>query len=172
MPAIILTALRWLGLKGGVILALILALGVQQARIEGFLWIDGYKDQIASLWGSLAKIESAQKEAKANAIAAKAETERKYAQKAMEADREHQTELADARASADAYIRAHRVPAGTCGASSGAVAAGGDSDTGVPASVPANVIVAEADVRACTDLYTYGVKAHDWALSLSQHEPH
>jgi len=169
-----LTAIaRFLGIKGGVILALVLAIGVQTARIEGFLWLDGLKDRIASLRGSLAEIQAAQKVAEYRAIAAKAEAERKYAEKAKEIDREHQAELADASARADRYITANRVQCPSVGSQgSGAIAAtedhsaaGGDG-SGSTAIVDAVAVDAE-DIRICTTNTARLQSVREWAASLA-----
>lgn len=166
-----LTAIaRFLGIKGGVILALACLLGVQTARIEGFLWLDGLKDRIASLRGSLAEIQAAQKVAEARAIAAKLEAERKYAEKAKEIDREHQAELADASARAERFIAARRVQCPSNGSQgSGAVAPAEDSSAGFPqgASSPPELVGVEPDdIRICSENTVKAVKAHQWAKGL------
>ena len=170
-----LTAIaRLLGIKGGVILALVCLLGVQTARIEGFLWLDGLKDRIASLRGSLAEIQAAQKVAEARAIAAKLEAERKYAEKAKEIDREHQAELADASDRAARYIAANRVQCPSVGSpGSGAVAAadgsGATSSDGPGSTAIVDAVAVEAeDIHICTTNTSRLQAVRDWAKGLSR----
>lgn len=168
-----LTAIaRFLGIKGGVILALVLALSWQTVRIEGFLWIDGFKDRIASLRGSLAEIQAAQEVAQYRAIAAKAEAERKYAEKAKEIDREHQAELADASDRAERHIAANRVQCPSVGSQgSGSIAAAedhsaaGSDGSGSTAIVDAVAVEAE-DIRICTTNTARLQSVRDWAKGL------
>ena len=80
-------------------------------------------------------------------------------------DIEHDKELADARSAADEYIRTHRVRL-TAPIHSSAPAKAGN--TAISQAMPArpDVVVSEADVRACTDAATYAMSAHNWAMNL------
>lgn len=83
----------------------------------------------------------------------------KEKEQARAADVSHEKELADARSATDRYIDAHRVqPARSCNSAPAATA-----DPGVPQEVPALVVMDQADVRACGDIYTYAVEAYRWA---------
>jgi hypothetical protein len=87
-----------------------------------------------------------------------------YTEKAHEADTKHDDMVAEAFDATARYIDKHRLqPADrTCQAPA---PASGDG-AGVPPEVPAGVVVGEADVRACADLYAYAVSARSWAQSL------
>lgn len=87
-----------------------------------------------------------------------------YTEKAHEADTKHADMVAAAFDATQRYIAQHRLqPADrTCQAPA---PASGDG-AGVPAEVPSGIVVGEADVRACADLYAYSVSAHQWARSL------
>lgn len=75
----------------------------------------------------------------------------------------YQSSLTESRSADDEYIDTHRVrPANAVCASPTPKA---DSPA-VPAPVPTDVVMAEADVRACGDLYTYSVNSHNWAVQL------
>jgi hypothetical protein len=119
---------------------------------------------------TIAKFSVAQKQATAAAQAAHDAQEQRYKDLANAADKDHASALADAGAATDRYISTHRVPACPAGRAAGSAsssASGGSS--GIPASLPASsVMVDDTDVHACSDLYAYSVKAHDWAASLGQ----
>lgn len=86
-----------------------------------------------------------------------------YKDAANVADTHHDEMVADAFDATARYVQSHRVQADrTCKAP----AAPASSDPGVPPPVPSGVVVGEADVHACADLYAYSASAHDWAQSL------
>jgi hypothetical protein len=114
----------------------------------------------------MARVAAAQVEAERIAQQALAETERKYRMKADEADAHYQAGLADARDATADYIRTHRVRAETPRSTGQAVAGAQGGGPGVPEAVPAGVVVDEADVQACANLYAYALAAHDWAAGL------
>jgi hypothetical protein len=99
--------------------------------------------------------------------AQKAAYEAKYKEMAHEADEQVERAQADALAATDRYIAAHRVQRNQGGVSA-PVATASDSGSVVPETVPAGIVMGEADVRACAALYPYAVEAHNWAVSLSQ----
>lgn len=87
-----------------------------------------------------------------------------YEEVANAADTHHTDMVAEAFDLTERYINQHRVQpqGGTCKAP----AAPASGDTSVPPPVPSGVVVGEADVHACADLYAYSASAHDWAQSL------
>jgi hypothetical protein len=111
---------------------------------------------------------AAQAQAAERAQAALRHQEHIYVVKARETEHEYESNLADARASADRYIAANRVRNQTAARdASAALASAPGRDPGVPASLPADaVMVSERDVQACTDAVTYAIGAHDWAKGL------
>lgn len=90
----------------------------------------------------------------------------KEKEQARAADQHHAKELADARSATDRYIAANRVrKPGNCHSPAPA-----SSVAGVSQEVPTLVVMDQADVRACGDLYAYALEAHRWALSLDKVE--
>jgi hypothetical protein len=123
----------------------------------------------AELAQTVATFEAAQAEAERLHLAAKAETERRYAALAERADNDHERNQAAASTATDRFIAANRVqPCPVAGATGGTVAAADDHVAGVPASVPAGVVLGEADVRACAALYAYGAAAHEWGRGIGE----
>lgn len=120
-----------------------------------------------------AKFRQAQAAAMAIAEVTLHHQEAEYAAKASEADHEYARQEANAHASADAYIAAHRIAAGmraaaAAGDASATPASAKGGSPGVPASVSGDaVVVSGGDVQACTDATTYALKAHDWANSIN-----
>ncbi len=94
----------------------------------------------------------------------KAAYEARYKDLAHDADKQVEQAQSEALAATDAFIERNRVRGGGVSAP---VAAASDSSTGVPESVPAGIIVGEADVRACSALYPYAVAARAWALDVA-----
>ena len=123
----------------------------------------------AELAAAVEAYEDAQAESERLHLAAKAEQERRYAELAERADNDHDRNQAAASTATDRFIAANRVRdcRPVAGATSGAVAAPDDHDTGVSESLPAGIVLGEVDVRACAALYTYAVSAHDWAKGLA-----
>lgn len=111
---------------------------------------------------------AAQAEATVIAQRALEATEAEYRSKADEADKAFQSKLADARRAADAYVSAHRVRSQAVARdASGTLASAESGRASIPANLPTDaVLVSERDVQACTDAVTYGIEAHDWALTL------
>ncbi len=136
--------------------------------LSGWLW-HGKSEAIAGRAADRAAYVAAQEEAEMRALAAKAETERKYERIATDADLSHARALADARAATDRYIAARRVrPEAAACSASGSDPAPGNPHSELPAGMPSGVVMAEADVRACSDLYDYAVSAHEWAVRLGR----
>jgi len=69
---------------GGVAVAALTLAAVQTVRIEGFLFVDGYKDEVASLQKKVSDMETASNEAWMLAQKQVAETEAHYAKLAKE----------------------------------------------------------------------------------------
>lgn len=139
------------------------------AVLLGFAWAwQGWAAEKALRNADRAAYVTAQAEATVIAQRALEATEAEYRSKADEADKAFQFKLADARRAADAYVSAHRVRSQAYqGSPSGTPASAESGRTSVPASLPTDaVMVSERDVQACTDAVTYGIKAHDWALTL------
>lgn len=168
IPPFIFSAASRLGIKGGVILALILALAVQTARIEGFLWFRGLKAELALKQAQIDKIRDAQETAELKAIAAKLQAERKYAEKAKEADSAHAKELAGALDRASAFIRANRVQCPQVGNSLSRSVAAAEGGSAEGADGPDHVAVMAADVMICTENTERLRAAKAWAESLSR----
>lgn len=141
-----------------VIAPLLIALGVQTARIEGFLWFDGLKADLAECKANHAR--EVQEAEQARAIA-KAKSD----QLAKESTRAHEIRAPENRAAAVRYIERNRIVRTEAPATQ---ARAGD-DPGAPAQAPADAIlvaVTDADVLACTDASTYALDAWEWIEGL------
>lgn len=139
------------------------------AVLLGFAWAwEGWATEKALRKADRAAYVAAQAEATVIAQRALEATEAEYRSKADEADKAFQSKLADARRAADAYVSAHRVRSQAVARdASGTLASAESGRASVPASLPTDaVLVSERDVQACTDAVTYGIEAHDWALTL------
>ena len=135
---------------------LLIALGVQTARIEGFLWFDGMKADLAKCKASHAR--EVQEAEQARAIA-KAKSD----QLAKESTRVHEIRAPENRAAAVRYIDRYRIVRAEAPASQ----AGAGDDPGAPVEAPAvAVMVSSADVIACTDASTYALDAFEWIEGL------
>jgi len=122
------------------------------------------KTEIAEL---VSEYTREQAEAERLALAAKAETERRYQDLAERTDDEHARTQAVASDATDRFIADNRVQPCPVGSASGTALASPDSgDPGVSAPVPADVVMGEAEVRSCAALYAYSVAAHEWAGGL------
>lgn len=115
MPGI-LTIARMIGIKGGIALAFLLFLGVQTARIEGFLWWDGFKEIISDLRAEngflridLDSIKLAQKIATDKAVEAKRQADQLAAQQKEQSDARLEQALRDKRVLAARYAAANRL---------------------------------------------------------------
>lgn len=103
--------------------------------------------------------------------AQKAAYEARYKDLAHDADEQVERAQSDALAATERYIADHRVRPNQSGVSA-PVAATDDSGSGVSESLPAGIVMGEADVRACAALYPYAVEAHNWAVGLSDNPAH
>ena len=135
---------------------LLIALGVQTARIEGFLWFDGLKANLAECKASHAR--EVQEAEQARAIA-KAKSD----QLAKESTRVHQIRAPENRAAAVRYIDRYRIVR----TEAPAPQAGAGDDPGASAQAPTDaVLVSSADILACTDASTYALDAWEWIEGL------
>ena len=135
---------------------LLIALAVQTARIEGFLWFDGYKVNLAECKANHAREVQEAEHARAVAKA-------KSDQLAKESTRAHEIRAPENRAAAVRYIERNRIVR----AEAPATQAGAGDDPGAPAQAPAVAgMVSSADVIACTDASTYALDAFEWIEGL------
>lgn len=134
------------------IVPLLFALGVQTARIEGFLWFDGYKANLAECKADHAREVQEAEQARADAKA-------KSDQLAKETERAHEVRAPANRAAAVRYIDRYRIVR----TEAPATEARASDDPGAPVEAPADaVMVSSADVLACTDAATYALDAWEW----------
>ena len=164
-----------IGISGAVIAVLGASLAVQTVRIEGFkVWPiehTGYKAENSDLKADLAKIRTAQAEASQRALTERLRQQTRYRLLSEQAD--HEIEQIQERADLalrDYAIRNRVFPQAPRGASGGTVAASGDSDSGVPAELPADAIVGVsfADLQICTDNSLIALEAFNWAQGLNE----
>lgn len=94
-------------------------------------------------------------------------TEARYRSKANDADRSHTEALADARSATDAYLARVRTKAASCPASTTVASAQGGSAS-VPEPVSAELVMAEADVRAAAEWQAFGSECRAWALTITE----
>lgn len=139
----------------------LLALCAVLAAFSAYSWHGWGKERERFAAYRAAGVEAAKQQADLRASETQA-----YKDKANVATRQHAANLAAARDDTARYIAAHRVrpEGGSCTADPQRQA----DPAGQPAPVPAGVVVDQADVQACGDLYAYAVTAHDWALSVAQ----
>lgn len=173
MMAILLGAFGWLKSALSAAFALVvkyptIAAIIALVCMSAWLWHgwNGAAEERDIARAQTAEIIKASEEATRLAVAARAETEKRYKDLANATDKEHEAALADARDATDAFIAANRVRAKVCPGQAIAAAQGGSAS--VPAEVSTGIIVGESDVRACGDLYSYAVGAHNWAAGLGE----
>jgi len=135
---------------------LLIALAVQTARIEGFLWFDGLKADLVECKANHAReVQEAEQ--------ARAEAKAKSDQLAKESERAHEIRAPENRAAAVRYIDRYRIVR----TEAPATQAGAGDDPGAPAQAPADaVLVSSADILACTDASTYALDAWEWIEGL------
>lgn len=154
-----------LGIKGGIIIALCLALAVMWWRA------DTISEQRDEARATIAEMEAAQVVAERAHLAAKAKAEADYRNLAQRIDTDAQQAHVAAMDAASRYIAANRVRCPAVGGPSGGTApAPADRDTGVHPELSRDslVAVADDDVRACSAWVSYGISAREWALELEQ----
>ena len=136
-------------LYAGAIVA-ILALCAWVWRIDSLR--ASHKEQAASIAREYAAFRKEMTDRTAEALA-------KEKEQARAADVKHAQSLADVRDDTDRFIAARSVrkAAAGCGASPA------PASPGVPAEVPTQAVVDNADVRTCGDLYSYALDAYEWA---------
>ena len=138
------------------IVPLLFALGVQTARIEGFLWFDGYKANLAECKADHAREVQEAEQARADAKA-------KSDQLAKETERAHEVRAPANRAAAVRYIDRYRIVR----TEAPATEARASDDPRAPVEAPADaVMVSSGDVLACTDAATYALDAYDFIQGL------
>lgn len=149
-----------IGIKGGIALAFLLALSIQTARIEGFLWWDGLKAVIASLRAEngilridLDSIKLAQKIATEKAVEAKRQADERAARQQEESDERLEQALRDKRDLAARYAAANRLR--TKGAA--------DSGSG-GTDLPCAPATAESPDGACGDAELLAVTKADFDI--------
>jgi hypothetical protein len=151
-------------LGGGLALA-VLGIGVQTVRIEGFLFVKGYKAQVAGLKKNLEDMRVASKIATEQQIAlndARTNTETKNAEID---DVKFEAAQGNASNAATVYIDRFRVrPERVCPGTTDSTPQG--SVPVVPEALPAAaVMVSEDDVRKCTSATAYAIAAHNSAVT-------
>lgn len=146
-----------------------IALAVQTARIEGFLWFDGLKDKLAKAEATIAQMELASEQARKDQIAANLATEARYRAKAEKTDVEYRETLQGALRAADRYAAANRVPA-HCARSPGTALAPAEGDDpprdNGPGETAELVAITREDFDALTENTIRLQAAHDWATGL------
>jgi hypothetical protein len=158
--------LAWGAVKNGTTAAFswigrnpLLALVIGLCCLSAWLWHgrSTARDELAQHIAAEKAATGAQKR-----VNAAAETH--YKEVANVADTKHDDMVAEAFDATARFIQSRRVQpeGGACKAP----APTADQDPGVPAEVPTGVVVDQADVHACADLYAYSVSALDWAQSL------
>lgn len=145
--------------------------------LSGWLWwgkgnaIEERDAAVAGRKADRAAYTAAQAEALRLALAAKAATEARYKAHAERIDRDHETELADARDATADYIARNRVRGQGAGSATGGTATAADNrGPGVLPEMPAGsfVAVSDVDVQRCSDATAYALSAREWALGLAR----
>jgi Tfp pilus assembly protein PilE len=118
----------------------------------------------------LASVEAGQERARAAQQAALDAEQARYDELAERTQNAHETTRVVVRDATDRFIAERGVRQDNqCVASGTSAPASGDG-AGLPAPVPTHVVVDQADVRACGDLYNYSVAAHLWAVGLADED--
>lgn len=165
----------WVALVGAVVAASLIFGAVQTVRLEGFkIWpfeITGWKQRALDAENSLEQLPAAMERNRAAqqaVIDAEAERTRDISERG---DNEQARDQAIARSDTDRFVADNRVRACPAGGDGGRTDPGAaDLDPRVPEALPTGVVVGEADVRACADLYVYAVSAHNYAMRLANPE--
>ena len=129
---------------------------------------DRHKDERDLALAQIEEMKQASAESLRRAKAQKAAVEQRYRDLAKQKDVEHEKELAQANDATDRYISSHRVRS-CAGSPTGRSASTAENHSaGVSEGLSPNPLVAltDSDVRACGAAVVYGVKAHEWAISL------
>jgi hypothetical protein len=178
IPATITLKGIWAAMIALAFAVLLVLLGVQTVRIEGFkVWpisVEGWKPEAERLQHDLDNVKAAQGIALQKAQAAKAATEKKYADLAETTDANEQKARAQAMGDAERYIAAHRVRNQAAGGSAGRTAASAE-DHGTASGDGAGsapeldeVAVSADDIRICTVNTSRLEAVRTWAVDLTK----
>jgi len=151
---------------GGVALAALAFATAQTIRIEGFLFIHGFKQDLADRDKQIVDMKAASKANRAEAERQAKEQQAKLDAATKDANDAYKQaqQVTDDRTRA--YLASHRLRA-DCGISAPATVAEG-KDSGVPAGVQADtgmVAIRETDLQALVDWLQIGVAAHNEAVA-------
>ncbi len=176
IPPTLLTFATRIGVKGAIIAALVLALGWQTARIEGFaIWpvkITGLKADLAACERDKADLVAASAEAHERAVQARMAQQARFQIIAEKADVQLEEARRDALADARAFIDRNRVHQnGLRGGGTIAPASDRDPGSGLQAGpapeLDGFVAVPESDVLICTDTTLRLEAVQAWAAGLN-----
>lgn len=138
---------------------------VQTVRIDGFLFIQGYRERLSAANQTIADMKQASKEAWAKQIALNEQRRKSDTDNAEKSDEAYKHEASNANDAAIRYIDRWRVRENSC--SSGPDSAAQSSNPGVPETMPADAVMVSArDVQACTGATAYAIEAHNHAVRL------
>lgn len=158
-------ALAWLKSRLSALLGVVVRYPLQAALILSLCacwWLWRGKERAQD---NLTAAYAAWDKAKVDQEALRVKERADYERKADAADTEYHAALAGVRADTARFIASRRVQPSRISAAQPV----SEADTAaVPEAVPSGVVVGEADVRACADLYVYAVSAHDWAVSVGK----
>ena len=173
----LISALGWLRRAAQALAGLVVRYPLQAvivAELVACVWLwSGWNGAIAerdAIRLDLNAIKAASEQAAHNAKVAHDADEARYKALAERKDDEARKAIADARAAADAYIRAHRVR-GAAGSAHGTAApaeSGSAASADGQGSAPDMVAVTADDVRICTSNTIRLEAARDWALGLGE----
>lgn len=147
------------------IIPLCLALAWQTARIEGFLWFDGYKEKLQACRDEKRLLVEAGKRNLQEQIAQRERDKATFQRATERAKVNNVKERALGHSGLDRYIAANRVRKdyrGSTASNSGQGPASGSADE-LPNGA---VLVSEADLRICTDNTAALVTAYQWGQDL------
>lgn len=171
IPATLTTFAAKISVSGAIMAALGTGLVVQTVRLDGFkLWpvsIEGANPRAARLSADLGRMKAAQAIAHERAVQAREAAQEQLADIAEK----HNAERTEMQAIADRALRAHvgqLRPQAYRGAPSGPVAPTDSGSASVPVDVPPDTLVATsfADLQICTDLTSYALGAHFYAVDV------
>lgn len=153
-------------------IAAISAFALQTIRIEGILFIKGYKTENQELQSDIAAIEVAQKLSKELQEKQLARQEEKYTKSAIEVQNNALENVEKYGVLAANYIAANRVRASAVRCDSQPAApgprSGGAPDPVGAGGTPKLVAVTEKDVKVCTDNTAKAEAGHDFAVELQR----
>jgi hypothetical protein len=139
---------------------------IQTARIDGFLFIDGYIDKVAARDATIAAMKSAQKVATELAQAEKRRIENQNERKAQYAKRDYEARLADSAGNLNKWMRDNANRARQADMPGASESPGRIVEASAAPELPDRYLVTGRDLELTADAFAKLEALQSWASSI------